>query len=89
MENAKQLQLNVECILDSYLNGMYDYPEEYPKLTKDECRQYVIEQVYDLKDYGNGHTKYRKGICDNLRFLGNDYIYSIIDKYAEENGILK
>ena len=26
-----QLQLNVEEVLDLYLNGMYDYPEEYPE----------------------------------------------------------
>jgi len=72
-----------------YLNGMYDYPEEYPEMTKEECRKYVTSQIYDMRSDGNGHTRYAKGICDDLRFLGNNVIHAAIDEYAEESGILK
>ena len=84
----QQLRKNVEEVLDEYLNGMYDYPEDYPEMTIDECRKFVTEQIYNMKSNGGGHTVYRNGICDELRFLGNDYIYNVIDKYAIENGII-
>ena len=56
MENMKkrQLRLNVEEILDEYVNGMYD--DDYPQMTIEECREYVKSQVYDRKAYGNGFT---------------------------------
>ena len=73
-----QLQNNVEQVIDEYLNGIYDYPEEY-----------VTSQIYDMKSNGHGHTFYRNGICDELRFLGNEYIYKVIDEYAIANGIIK
>lgn len=87
--DKRQLQLNVEAVLDLYLNGMTDDPDEYPEMTKEQCRDYVTSQIYDMKDWGGGRTTYKDGICDNLRFLGNEYIYGVIDKYAKENGILK
>lgn len=89
MKKEKQLQYNVEEVLDMYLNGMYDYPDDYPEMTKEECREYVTSEIYDMRSDGGGHTFYGKGICDDLRFLGNDVIYAVIDKYAEELGILK
>ena len=85
----KQLQLNVEEILDEYYNGMYDYPEDYPKMTIKECREYVLDQVYDIESNGNGYMRFKKGICDDLKFLGNDYIYNVIDTYAKDSGIIK
>lgn len=88
MRREKQLQFNVEEVLDMYYNGMMDYPEDYPEMTIDECREYVIDQIYDMKSDGNGHTRYAKGICDELKFLGNDYIYNVIDTYAEMNDII-
>lgn len=84
-----QLQNNVEQIIDEYLNGMYDYPEDYPEMTVEECREYVTSQIYNMKSDGHGHTFYGDGICDELRFLGNDYIYKVIDEYANANGIIK
>lgn len=84
-----QLQNNVEQVIDEYLNGIYDYPEEYPEMTLEECREYVTSQIYDMKSNGHGHTFYRNGICDELRFLGNEYIYKVIDEYAIANGIIK
>lgn len=84
-----QLQNNVEQVIDEYLNGTYDFPEEYPEMTLEECREYVTSQIYDMKSNGHGHTFYRDGICDELRFLGNEYIYKVIDEYAIANGIIK
>lgn len=90
MRNRKiQLQNNVEQVIDEYLNGMYDYPEDYPEMTVEDCREYVASQIYDMKSDGHGTTFYRDGICDELRFLGNDYIYKVIDEYAVANGIIK
>lgn len=87
--DQRQLQYNVEQVLDEYYNGMEDYPEEYPEMTLEECRQYVTEQIYDMKSNGHGVTRYAHGICDNLRFLGNEYIHKVIDDYAIGNGIIK
>lgn len=88
MTRKKQLQYNVEEVLDMYYNGMMDYPEDYPEMTIEECRDYVCNQIYDMKSDGHGHTRYSKGICDDLKFLGNDYIYDVIDKYAKMNDII-
>ena len=89
MRREKQLRLNAEALLGEYLNGMCDCgEEEYPPMSRDECREWVVSQVYDMTSYGDGHIKYRDGICDDLRFLGNDTIFSIIDKVAEECGVL-
>lgn len=84
----KQLRLNVEEVLDMYYNGMLDYPEDYPEMTIDECRKYVTDQIYDMKSDGHGNTKYANGICDDLKFLGNDYIYEVIDEYAKMSGLI-
>ena len=84
-DDKQQLRNNVERVLDEYYNGMSDFgEEEYPQMSVDECREYVTSQIYDMLDNGSGHTVYADGICDNLRFLGNDYIYSVIDEYAKE-----
>ena len=85
----EQLRLNVEYILDEYLNGMSDYPEEYGEMSVDECRSYVVERLYDIKVMEPGHVRERTGICEELKFLGNEEIYSLIDSYARDSGILK
>ena len=87
--DQKQLKNNVEEVLDEYLNGMEDYPDEYPEMTIDECREYVTSIIYDIKSNGRGITRCGNGICDNLKFLGNEYIYSVIDEYAKGCGIIK
>lgn len=84
--DERQLQNNVEYILDEYYNGMLDYDD--PQMTKEECREYCTDQIYDIKCDGGGYCKHSKGICDNLKFLGNEYIYKVIDKYAADSGIL-
>jgi hypothetical protein len=89
MTKEKQLQFNVEKVLDMYYNGMMNDDEWCHEMTIEECRQYVTDQIYDMKYSGNGHTKYAKGICDDLKFLGNDYIYNVIDTYAIDSGIIK
>ena len=50
---------------------------------------YVDKEYCGLKVLGNGTTLEEPGICDNLRFLGNDIIHPVILKYANELGILK
>lgn len=87
--SISQLKLNVEEVLDEYLNGMEDYPDDYPSLTEDEAIRYATSLIYDRKVIGNGTTLEETGICDNLRFLGSDIIYPVIIKYAKELGILK
>lgn len=85
----KQLENNLNDILGGYMNGMDDYPDEYPQMTLDKCISYCIPDIYDQISDGAGFTRYREGICDNLKFLGNDYIYSEIKRIADECGILK
>lgn len=87
--SISQLKLNVEEVLDEYLNGMEDYPDDYPSLTEDEAIRYATSLIYDRKVIGNGMTLEEVGICDNLRFLGADIIYPAIIKYAKELGIIK
>ena len=73
-----------------YYNGMSDYGEEdYPRMTIDECRKYVTEEIYDMRSNGSGHTVYHKGICEDLKTLGNAVIYPIIDEYARGLDIIK
>ena len=80
---------NVTEVVEGYLNGMEDHPEDYPEMSIEEARKYCTSQIYDIYADGKGFCREKKGICDHLRFLGNDYIYSVIDKVAKENGILK
>lgn len=89
MSKEKQLQLNVEMVIDQYYNGMEDYPEDYPEMTIEECRKYVLDQIYDMKVFSAGITRYQKNICKDLKFLGYEYICRVIDKYAISNGIIK
>ena len=58
-------------------------------MSEDEAIDYAISQVYDLWDSGYGMTRYAKGICKDLKFLGNEYITSRILAIAEECGVLK
>lgn len=85
----RQLKYNVEEVLDMYYNGMCDNPEDYPEMTIEECREYVTSEIYNMKSDGHGHTRYADGICDELKFLGNDYIYTVIDTYAIDLEIIK
>ena len=90
MSKEKQLQNNVEEVLDMYYNGMLDCGEdEYPTMSKEDCRKYVTAEIYNIQSDGHGYTRYREGICDDLKFLGNEVIFAAIDKYADELGILK
>ena len=89
MKKEKQLQYNVEEVLDMYYNGTLDFPEDYPEMTIEECRKYVTSEIYDIKSDGHGHTRYANGICDDLKFLGNDFIYNVIDTYAKDLGLIK
>lgn len=89
-EPKKQLRQNLESILYGYENGMTDYgEEEYPMMTLDEAYEYCASECFDILDNGHGHTVYAKGICDHLKFLGTDYIKSVIKEIADDCGILK
>lgn len=90
MSKLQQLKNNVEEVLDMYYNGVIDEGEEaYPQMTIEECRQYVIDQIYDMRSNGGGHTTYRKGICQDLKTLGNTVIYPVIDEYARGLDLIK
>lgn len=89
MTRQKQLENNVNAILGLYENGMTDYgTEEYPPMTEDELVEYVTSQIYDMKDYGNGRTQYKEGICKELKFIGNKKIRETILTLASEYSIL-
>lgn len=81
MSRLNQLRENIEQVVDEYFNSMTDYPEEYPALSKEECIKYVKDQIYDMKANG-GMTRYQKGICDDLKFLGDEVIDNEILEYA-------
>lgn len=86
----KQLDNNLTMIFAMYFNGMTDCGEaEYPALTEQECIDYAYEQVFDMKDNGYGVTEYLEGICDDLKFLGSEYIKDRILDIAAEEGVLK
>lgn len=90
LPTMEQLKVNVEECLEMYSNGMSDYGEgEYPQMTIDECRQYVTSEIYNFMSDGHGRTVYGDGICDNLKTLGNDVIYPIIDEVAKDLDIIK
>lgn len=83
----RMLENNLEDILGGYMNGMMDYPEDYKEMTKEEVIEYCIPDIYNQLSNG-GHTRYRDGIAEELKFLGNKYIHSRIITVAEECGIL-
>lgn len=87
MSREKQLVNNLNDILGGYENGMYD--DYYPQMTLDECISYCVPEIYHIKADGRGTTFYADNICEDLKFLGADYINSKIKEIAQECGILK
>lgn len=85
----KQLRNNVESLVGGYLNSQTDYGEkEYPNLTEQEWFDYCVVEIYDMKDNGCGRTLYANGICDNLKFLGNETIRKVIVEIADSEGLV-
>lgn len=85
----KQLRNNVENAVGIYLNGQMDYgEEEYPNLTEQEWFDFCVPEIYNMKDNGSGITVYADGICDNLKFLGNNVIRKVIAEIADSEGLL-
>jgi len=83
------LDNNLNHILGGYENGMCDYPDEFPKLTREEVIDLCIPEIYNQFSDGNGYTAFRKGIADELKFLGNEHILGRIIQIAKECDILK
>lgn len=81
------LRNNIEEVLGEYMNGMSDYPDEYPQMSLEEAREYCTSQIYDMV-HVDGFTGYQDGVAEHLKFLGNEYIYSIIDEIARDYDIL-
>lgn len=79
MANAreKQAKRNAESIIGEYINGIYDGYEE-PFKSMDELIAYVYPQMFDIMNMGGGRERFQKGICDDLKFLGEDRIKEII-----------
>lgn len=91
-ENAmiEQLRNNVDELIGSYLNGQIDYGEkDYPNLTSEQWWNYCVPDVYNMKNNGHGVTAYGDGICDNLKFLGNDTVMKVIVESADREGLLE
>ena len=85
----KQLRNNVERLVFEYGNGQCDYgTEDYPNLTEQQWWDYCVPEIYDMKNDGGGRTLYAKGICDNLRFIGNERIRALIVEVAAGEGLL-
>lgn len=89
-KNLKHQQLinNIECVVYEYLNGMNDEPDTYKSLTPEQLIDYCYKEIFDIKDNGNGSTIMRTGICDDLKFLGNQLINDEILRIGEEAGVL-
>lgn len=89
-KRQRQLENNLNCIFGMYANGMNDNGEEvYPRFTEEEAIAYAKSQIYDMWDSGHGMTHYEKGVCKDLKFLGNKYIEERIIAIAEECDVLK
>lgn len=87
----EQARLNIEHILNGYVNGMTDCGTEmYPQLDKDQVIEYVKHELYDIKVSKHCESVYMEdGICDDLKFLSNTVIDKMILDYAKESGVLK
>lgn len=88
--NLKHEQLinNIEYVIGGYANGMSDDPDSYKPMTEDELIKYCYSEIFDIKNDGEGGTKLLKGVCDDLKFLGNDLIKSEILRIGKEEGVL-
>lgn len=88
MKREEQLRNNLEEIIYGYGNGQSDWGmEDYPNLTKEQWLDYCVPEVYNMR-CDKGKTIYRDGICDDLRFLGNDKIKEVIMEIAGEEGLI-
>lgn len=85
-----QAKQNIEYIIDGYVNGMYDDPYNYQKMSEHQVLAYVKDELYDIKVARHGETcLMSQGICDDLKFLSNNTIDNMILDYAKEAGVLK
>lgn len=84
----KQLINNIEALLYSYDVSINDGYAE-PFKSDEEMVDYVYRQVFDLKDDGTGFTKWVDGICDDLKYLGKDYIVNEIKRIGHEIGVVQ
>lgn len=90
LKNMKEKQFlwNIEGILGERLNGYYDDPEMFPKMTKQEMIDYAMEDVYHIKRSASGCvTLERPEICKDLRFIGKNRMYEILTEIIEKEFI--
>lgn len=86
----KQLRNNIEQICYEYYNGIEDYgTDSYPLFTEEELLKYVLDQVFDIKSDGEGTIYSGKGICNNLKKLGEEKINEIIIEIGYEADVMK
>ena len=88
-KREKQFRNNLDFILGGYENSMLDYPEQFPPLPKNAVLDMVKSEIFDLKSDGCGWTQYGEGICEDLKFLGNDTIDKIIIEEAIKLGVIE
>ncbi|MBR3645407.1 MAG: hypothetical protein IKN54_03225 [Lachnospiraceae bacterium] len=85
----EQLENNVCEIIYGLENAMQDNPDEFEPRTLEELRKEVCSEIFDMVSDGGGSVDYADNICAHLKFLGNKYIYSVIDRIGKECGIVK
>ena len=86
--NIEQLRMNVQEIVWEYLNGQTDYPAWYPNLTPNQWYDYCVPEIYNRMVISQGMTRYAEGICDHLKFLGNQTIREVIVEVAGGEGLV-
>lgn len=83
----KQLVNNIEYIVNSLVN-LIETGDEEPLKSYDTLVDYVYSQLFDIKDDGKGTTAYHKGVCNDLKYLGKDYIVKEIKRIGNEAGVM-
>lgn len=88
MRREEQLRENLEELIYGYMNGQYDCGEEdYPNLTVEQWWNYCVPDIYNMR-VNRGSAVYHVGICDDLRFLGNEKIKEVIIDIASSEGLI-
>ena len=85
---TRQLVNNIEALLYEYDNSITDGYWE-PFKNDDELINWTYGQIFNLKDDGHGWTVYRDGICDDLKYLGKEYIINEIKRIGHEIGVVE
>jgi len=76
-----QLVQNIDYVVGSYLNQMSDYDD--PPLSREELLEMCKDEIFDIMNDGVS-CRHEKGICDNLRSLGDALIEEKILEHGKD-----